>query len=115
MAPERIREVLERVKIGDDLSDGQRARVENLIREFADVFTLSLKEVRLVDFVEHKLGLPEGTTGPRMANQKPLTEPQREWLYKALDEMESCGGSQLLQRNGSRPLRWLRRIRARRA
>ncbi|KZV91928.1 hypothetical protein EXIGLDRAFT_615071, partial [Exidia glandulosa HHB12029] len=90
MAPERVREVLERVKVGDDLSEEQRARVDRLIREFADVFTLSLREVRLVDFVEHRLGLPEGTTGPRTANQKPLTEPQREWLNKALDEMESC-------------------------
>ncbi|KZV85797.1 hypothetical protein EXIGLDRAFT_579319, partial [Exidia glandulosa HHB12029] len=84
------REVLERVRVGDDLTLEQRGRVDALVRDFADVFTLSLKEVRLVDFVEHKLGLPAGTEGPRTANQKPLTEPQREWLYKALDEMESC-------------------------
>ncbi|EJD41162.1 hypothetical protein AURDEDRAFT_69161, partial [Auricularia subglabra TFB-10046 SS5] len=90
MAPERVRAVLENVTIGDDLSAEQRGQVQDLVREFADVFTLSLNEVRLVDFMEHRLGLPEGTTGPRAANQKPLTEPQREWLYKALDEMEAC-------------------------
>ncbi|EJD34330.1 hypothetical protein AURDEDRAFT_74111, partial [Auricularia subglabra TFB-10046 SS5] len=90
MAPERVRAVLEKVAIGDDLSAEQRGQVQDLVREYADVFTLSLNEVRLVDFMEHRLGVPEGTKGPRTANQKPLTEPQREWLYKALDEMEAC-------------------------
>ncbi|EJD45079.1 hypothetical protein AURDEDRAFT_64780, partial [Auricularia subglabra TFB-10046 SS5] len=90
MAPERVQRVLDQVQIGNDLSAEQRGQVEALVREFADVFTLSLNEVRLVDFIEHKLGLPPGTKGPRSANQKPLTEPQREWLYSALDEMEAC-------------------------
>ncbi|EJD40796.1 hypothetical protein AURDEDRAFT_69705, partial [Auricularia subglabra TFB-10046 SS5] len=90
MAPERVRAVLENVTIGDDLSAEQRGQVQDLIREFADVFTLSLNKVRLVDFMEHQLRIPDGTRGPRTANQKPLTEPQRDWLYKALDEMEAC-------------------------
>ncbi|KZV86269.1 hypothetical protein EXIGLDRAFT_564716, partial [Exidia glandulosa HHB12029] len=82
--------ILDMVKIGNDLSSEEKEEVRSLVREFADVFTLELREVRLVDFIEHKLGIPEGTVGPRVANQKPLTEPQREWLYGALDEMESC-------------------------
>ncbi|KZV85347.1 hypothetical protein EXIGLDRAFT_623163, partial [Exidia glandulosa HHB12029] len=90
MAPERVKRVLETVKIGNDLSPEDRARVEDMVREFADVFTLSLDEVRIVDFIEHRLGIPPGTVGPRSASQKPLSEPQREWLYSALDEMEAA-------------------------
>ncbi|EJD36338.1 hypothetical protein AURDEDRAFT_74299, partial [Auricularia subglabra TFB-10046 SS5] len=88
--PERVQRVLDAVRIGNDLAPEERERVRDLVREYADIFTLSLDEVRLVDFVEHKIGVPPGTVGPRTAHQKPLTEPQRAWLYDALDEMEKC-------------------------
>ncbi|KZV83542.1 hypothetical protein EXIGLDRAFT_625481, partial [Exidia glandulosa HHB12029] len=88
--PERVQKVLDAVRIGKDLTPEETESVRDLVREFADVFTLSLREVRLVDFFEHKIGVPPGTVGPRIANQKPLTEPQRAWLYGALDEMEAC-------------------------
>ncbi|EJD47206.1 hypothetical protein AURDEDRAFT_62400, partial [Auricularia subglabra TFB-10046 SS5] len=88
LAPERVQRVVDAVRVGKDLTADERQQVDALIREFADVFTLSASEVRLVDFIEHRLGVPKGTQGPRVAHQKPLTEPQREWLYAALDEME---------------------------
>ncbi|QRV78793.1 Retrovirus-related Pol polyprotein from transposon opus [Ceratobasidium sp. AG-Ba] len=82
--------ILNKVKIGADLSLEQKQRVEALVREFADVFALSLSEVTPVDFIQHRLDIPEGVSFPRQAGQKRLTEPQRKWLYKVLDDMEAA-------------------------
>ncbi|EJD36399.1 hypothetical protein AURDEDRAFT_26724, partial [Auricularia subglabra TFB-10046 SS5] len=84
----RVQRVVDAVTIGDDLDDTQRARVQDLVREYADVFTLDISEVRLVDFKTHHLGVPPDTEGPRTAKQKPLTEVQRRWLYDHLDKLE---------------------------
>ncbi|QRW12466.1 Retrovirus-related Pol polyprotein from transposon opus [Ceratobasidium sp. AG-Ba] len=86
----RIAEILSKIKIGSDLSLEQKQRVEDLVREFADVFALSLSEVHPVDFIQHRLDIPEGVSFPRQAGQKRLTEPQRKWLYKVLDDMENA-------------------------
>lgn len=89
-APERVQRVLKALKIGDDLSGEQREAVVNLVREFADVFALSLTEIQPVEFIQHALNLPPGIKGPRHAHQKQLTEPQLEWLYGILDDMEKA-------------------------
>ncbi|QRW01027.1 Retrovirus-related Pol polyprotein from transposon opus [Ceratobasidium sp. AG-Ba] len=81
---------MRKVTIGNDLSLEQKGKVENLVREFADVFALSLSEVSPVDFIQHCLDIPEGVPFPRQAGQKRLTEPQRKWLYKVLDDMEDA-------------------------
>ncbi|KAF8593174.1 hypothetical protein BDV93DRAFT_394660, partial [Ceratobasidium sp. AG-I] len=87
---ERVAEVLSRITIGDDLDAHQREQLTNLIREFADIFALSLSEVLPVDFAELRLDIPDGVEFPKRAGQKRLTEPQRQWLYKVLDEMEKA-------------------------
>ncbi|QRV80063.1 Retrovirus-related Pol polyprotein from transposon [Ceratobasidium sp. AG-Ba] len=87
---DRVTDILNKVKIGDDLELEQRKRVSDLVREYADVFALSLSEVLPVDFSEMRLDIPEGTSFPRRAGQKRLTEPQRQWLYKTLDDMENA-------------------------
>ncbi|QRW06987.1 Retrovirus-related Pol polyprotein from transposon opus [Ceratobasidium sp. AG-Ba] len=86
----RVAEIVTKVKIGADLTQEQRQRAEDLVREFADVFALSLSEVIPVDFIQHRLDIPEGVSFPRQAGQKRLTEPQRKWLYKVLDDMEAA-------------------------
>ncbi|KAF8576490.1 hypothetical protein K439DRAFT_1276497, partial [Ramaria rubella] len=63
----------------------------NLIQEYVDIFALSLLEVQPVDFIWHALNVPSNLRGPRWSNQKPLSEPQLEWLYKTLDDMEGAG------------------------
>ncbi|KIO23640.1 hypothetical protein M407DRAFT_57279, partial [Tulasnella calospora MUT 4182] len=90
-AEERVRTILAQVSIGADLTQGERKQVENLVMEFADIFALSLSEVRLVDFIEHKLTIKEGATLPTRVNQKPLTEAQRTWYMGILDDMEAAG------------------------
>ncbi|QRV94483.1 Retrovirus-related Pol polyprotein from transposon [Ceratobasidium sp. AG-Ba] len=87
---DRVADILNRVTIGDDLSPKQKQKVRDLIGEYADVFARSLSEVLPVDFAQIKLDIPIGTQFPRRAGQKRLTEPQREWLYKTLDDMEQA-------------------------
>ncbi|ESK81436.1 krab-a domain-containing protein [Moniliophthora roreri MCA 2997] len=57
---EHIKEVLRQVTIGSSLTPGEQVQVENLIREFADNFALSISEVRLVKNAVHRLNVPEG-------------------------------------------------------
>lgn len=87
---ERVAEILRRVTIGNDLSPEQNKRVSDLVSEFADVFALSLSEVLPVDFAEMVLDIPAGTSFPKRAGQRRLTEPQRQWLYRVLDDMEQA-------------------------
>ncbi|QRW07762.1 Retrovirus-related Pol polyprotein from transposon [Ceratobasidium sp. AG-Ba] len=86
----RVAEILRKVQIGDDLSDDQRAEVEGLLREYADVFALNLSEVLPVDFTEMKLDIPVDATFPKQTGQRKLSEPQQQALYAMLDELEDA-------------------------
>lgn len=90
-AEERLTSLLAQVKIGPDLAVEERTQVEALVREFADIFALSLSEVKPVDFIEHKLTIKEGATLPTRVHQRPLTEAQKGWYLGVLDEMEVAG------------------------
>lgn len=54
---ERVNEILTKVTIRADLMEDQKQRVRELVKEFADVFALSLSEVRTVDWFKHKLNI----------------------------------------------------------
>ena len=54
-AEDRVQEILAKIEIGEDLSEEQKGHVKSLIREYADVFALSLSEVQFVDWYTHKL------------------------------------------------------------
>ncbi|KAG1868312.1 hypothetical protein DFJ58DRAFT_837954 [Suillus subalutaceus] len=49
-----------------------------------------VSEVFPVDFKMFKLTFPEGMKFTTKVNQKPLTLPQREFLYKWLNELEAA-------------------------
>ncbi|KAJ3925333.1 MAG: hypothetical protein NXY57DRAFT_967998 [Lentinula lateritia] len=89
--PERVREILHKVKIGPELSNDQRLRVERLLSEYADCFALSVGEVRPVKDAVHRLNIPEGATFPKKVRQKSLTPPQREYLHTKIDELLEAG------------------------
>ncbi|KAG2742837.1 hypothetical protein P692DRAFT_20695421, partial [Suillus brevipes Sb2] len=89
--PTRVAEVLRQIKIGDDLTAEQRTQVRDLCAEFADTFALAVSEVFPVDFKTFKLTFPEGTKFITKVNQRPLTPPQREFLYERLNELETAG------------------------
>jgi transposase InsO family protein len=87
-AEPRVQQIIDAVDIGPDLSNEERERVRSLIREYADVFALSLSEVLYVDWYKHKLNIDPDQTFPTRINQRPITEGQKEWFHNILDDME---------------------------
>ena len=84
---ERVEEILKQVQIGPDLTEDERRRVREFLTEWADIFALSVSEVKQVDDAIHHLDIPPGTKFSTKIGQKPLTPPQRKYLYESIDTM----------------------------
>ena len=69
--PPRVDAVLNAVHVGN-ITPEESKTVRDLIREFADVFALSVKEVKPLPNIKYRLNIPEGTTFSVKANQRPL-------------------------------------------
>ncbi|KAG6912435.1 hypothetical protein DXG01_014657, partial [Tephrocybe rancida] len=89
--PERVQEILKLVKIGNDLSDPEREGILALITEYADVFALSVSEVKPVKGAVHKLNIKPDAKFSTKIHQKPTTPPQKKYLHKSIDEMLAAG------------------------
>ena len=85
--PARVEEIQRLVTIGDDLTADERAQVQLLITEFADVFALSVSEVKQVDGAIHRLNIEPNAKFSTKVHQKPLTPPQRRYLHEKLQAM----------------------------
>ena len=59
--PARVHAVVNAVHYGERLTEPQLAKAQALVAEFADVFALSLREVKPVDFIKFRLHIPPGT------------------------------------------------------
>ena len=81
--------ILSKVEISPDLNDKQHDQVKDLIREFANIFALLMSEVLTVDWHQHHLDIDPNVKLPKCMSQRPITENQKEWYYKMLDEMEA--------------------------
>ena len=88
---ERVQEVLRLITIGNDLSPEQRKEVRQLIRSYADIFALSVSEVKVANDAVHHLDIPPDTTFSKKVHQKPLTPPQRRYIYNSIDTMLEAG------------------------
>jgi hypothetical protein len=73
---ERVDEIIQKIELGPDLTDEQRERIKALVRDYADVFTLSLSEVRVVDWYKHHLNVDPSIKLPIRTSQRPVTEAQ---------------------------------------
>jgi hypothetical protein len=89
--PERVQELLRLVTIGADLSAEEKQKVHQLVGSFADIFALSVSEVKVVEDAVHRLDIPPDTTFPMKVHQKPLSPPQRRYLYESIDTMLEAG------------------------
>jgi Reverse transcriptase (RNA-dependent DNA polymerase) len=89
--PKRVCMIQEAVTIGPLCSAPQREWVLTLVAEFADVFALTLSEVRPVKFIEHKIHVPQGVKLPLHHRTKPLTEGQRAWFHRRVDKLVEAG------------------------
>ena len=88
---ERVDEILKQLKIGTDLTEGERERVQKFVAEWANIFALSDNEVKQVDKAVHFLDIPPGTKFSTKTGQRPLTPPQRKYLYESIDTMLNAG------------------------
>lgn len=61
------------------------------MKEFADIFVLSLAEVIPVEITKHRLEVKPGTTLPKKVHQRLLNNAQKAWWMRRLDEMERAG------------------------
>jgi hypothetical protein len=89
--PERVRELLRLVTIGEDLSTEEQQEVQQLISPFADIFALSVSKVKVADNAVHHLKIPPDATFSMKVHQKPLTPLQRRYLYASIDTMLEAG------------------------
>ncbi|KAH7918438.1 hypothetical protein BV22DRAFT_978648, partial [Leucogyrophana mollusca] len=89
--PKRVAKILDLIRIGEDLTPSQRQQVCNVVRQYADTFAATVREVYPVNFKKFKLSFPEGTTFSTKVNQRPLTPPQREYLYTRLNGLTEAG------------------------
>lgn len=88
---EHIQAILNSMQIGNDLGQEERKHVQQLIREYADCFVLSIKEVTPVPGAVHTLNVPPDATFSKRVHQKPLTPPQRAYVHKKIDKLIEAG------------------------
>ncbi|KAG1813482.1 hypothetical protein DFJ58DRAFT_673731, partial [Suillus subalutaceus] len=86
----RVDAIIDAVRFGPHLNQEQLLKVHELVIEFADVFALSIQEVKPVDFIKFRLQIPQDTTFSRKVQQRPLTKPQCEYLFPVLDDMRQA-------------------------
>ncbi|KIJ91496.1 hypothetical protein K443DRAFT_654402 [Laccaria amethystina LaAM-08-1] len=85
--PARVEEIQRQVTIGNDLTSTENAQAQALITEFADIFALSVSEVKQVEGAVHRLNIDPNAKFSTKVHQKPLTPPQRRYLYEKLQAM----------------------------
>jgi hypothetical protein len=89
--PARVAEVLKLVKLGPDLTDVQRAEVVALVSRYADIFALAVSEVCPVKDAVYAPNIPADYKFSTKVHQRPLTQPQAEYLHEQADIMEAAG------------------------
>ena len=82
---ERVKKILKQVKIGLDLMEEECGWVCKFISDWANIFALSVSEVKQVNNATHCLDIPPDAKFSTKVGQKPLTPPQRNYLYKSID------------------------------
>ena len=78
------------VSIGP-LPDDKQQQVCDLIMEFADIFALSVQEVKPVNFIKFRLNIPKNVEYPTKVNQQPLMQAQDAWYFLVLDDFVAAG------------------------
>ena len=81
----QVEAILNAIQIGN-ISPDETTKVRDLLREFADVFALSVKEVKPASSMKYHLRIPENTTFSVKANQRPLNQAQKEFYFPKLAE-----------------------------
>ena len=89
--PERTRRIIQEVVIGPDITDDQRRIIHELLKEYADCFALSIKEVNAIPGAVHKLSIPEGTSFRTKIPPRSYNPDQRAFVDTKVNEMLEAG------------------------
>ena len=89
--PERIKRILQEVTIGRDTTQEEREVVQELLKEYADCFALSIKEVNAIPGAVHKLNIPDGATFRTKIPPRSYNPDQRAFVNAKVDEMLEAG------------------------
>jgi hypothetical protein len=89
--PPWVEMAMNTVCYGPQLEDDQCTMACSLIEEFADIFALSTREVKQVDFIKFRLSMPPDMIFSKKIHQHPLMQPQQKYLFPILDEMRKVG------------------------
>jgi hypothetical protein len=74
--PPRVEMVMNMVCYGPQLEDDQCTMAHSLVEEFADIFALSTREVKQVDFIKFRLLIPPDMVFSKKIHQRLLMQPQ---------------------------------------
>ena len=88
--PPCVQKIIESVKVGT-LEPYEIQEVHSLLIEFADVFTLSVKEVKPVSHIKYRLDVPQDAVLSVRVNQCSLTLAQKEFYFPQLMEFVEAG------------------------
>ena len=88
--PPRVNTILDTVQIGA-ISPDESIKVCALLCEFADIFALSVKEVKPISTTKYRLNIPDCATFSVKANQRLLNQAQKEFYFPKLIEFENAG------------------------
>ena len=88
---ERVEKIIQEVMIGPDVTEAQCLTICDLIREYADCFALSIKEVNVIPGAVHKLNIPEGATFHTKIPPQSYNPEQRVFVNAKVDEMLEAG------------------------
>ncbi|KAJ7931130.1 hypothetical protein B0H13DRAFT_858070 [Mycena leptocephala] len=89
--PVRVAEIQRLVQLGPDLDDTQRAEVQAFVGRYADIFALAVSEVCPVKDAVYAPKIPADYKFSTKVHQRPLTQPQAEYLHKQVEIMEAAG------------------------
>jgi hypothetical protein len=89
--PEWVACIMMEVTISEDLTEEQHASVEAIVREFADCFALSMKEVNVIPGMGHKLNILEGTKLQIKVPPHSYNPVQHAYLESKIDKMLEGG------------------------
>jgi hypothetical protein len=85
--PERVNKIVQEVTIGPDVTEDQRQIVQEVLKEYADCFALSIKEVNAIPGAVHKLNIPEGATFRTKIPPRSYNPDQRAFIDAKVNEM----------------------------
>lgn len=88
--PPRVNAILNAVQVSTTLPE-ELTEVCALLHEFADIFSLYVKEVKLIPTLKYCLNIPDDVTFSVKVNQKSLNQAQKEFYFPKFKEFEDAG------------------------